>query len=471
MADHAVNGVPSRSFPEWHPDGVVPPQLISNLEWVIKGRMGALRRRKGRALPAPAQFDLAALYSTISSGRLRQTVMLKRMLRLGLGAEQGIDVTFAALILATTSEDGPRAGGLLAFLALCYPVEQLDQAVPRMRRQMEALEPQQRDAVAGLVCEAGWEPFAASVRVRIESMPPAVAPAPSRRLPALPPRRVVVRLSGGLGNQMFQYAAALAYARRVDLPLRLDLANYEATRKDREFLLGRLCVPVRRANSFEVAWTRLRPHRHRGAALDEFMFEDHGSAWLSGFWENSAYFANILPAVRRRFSPRDPELIARIAALIESARRDGGPVVGVHLRRGDRAAGGTAFAPFSTLPPAYYREAARRFPPDASFLVFSDTPEDIEWCRAHLGLGSRAAITFGEGRDPILDLFALVQCNHVILSAGTFSWWAGYLGGREGRRVIVPNALQGLSAEWATLLCRRPEPGWEEVTLPPGSGT
>ena len=157
-------------------------------------------------------------------------------------------------------------------------------------------------------------------------------------------------------------------------------------------------------------------------------------------------------------------------AIIRYAGRDtAASVIGVHLRRGDRAPGGVSFAPFSTLPPAYFREAEARFSGERNFLVFSDTPEDIAWCRDHLGLGEDANVTFGEGRDPILDMFALVKCDHVILSAGTFSWWAGYLGERPGRRVIVPNALQGMSAEWASLAVRPRPAGWEEVTLAPGS--
>jgi hypothetical protein len=138
----------------------------------------------------------------------------------------------------------------------------------------------------------------------------------------------------------------------------------------------------------------------------------------------------------------------------------------VHLRRGDRVPGGAAYAPFSTLPASYYREAAGRFPPGTNFLVFSDSPGDIAWCRDHLGLADEARVGFGDGRDPVLDMFALTRCDHLILSAGTFSWWAAYLGERPGRRVIAPNPLQALSAERVVLSSPAPLPaGWEVVTL------
>lgn len=464
-----MSGASPRTFAEWHPDGRVRPVLVSRLEWLVKDVLRAARRRTGRGRRPLAAFDLGAVYGSLGADRTTQAVWLKRTFRLALDEQQAIDVSLAALALALDRGDRARAEGLLTFLPLCYPAAELDDAIPRMRRELSARAAEQRTAPQDIDCDAGWEAFAQSVRRRAESMLPRQQAEAARRVPDLPPRRVVVRLSGGLGNQMFQYAAALAYARRCGLPLRLDLANYHGWRQEREFLLGRLCVPIRRANSFEVVWSRLRPHRQQGMELDEFMFGDSGSAWLSGFWEDGAYFVDILPTVRRRLQPRDPQVIARAHALVERARGAGGPVIGVHLRRGDRAPGGVSFAPFSTLPPAYFREAEARFSGERNFLVFSDTPEDIAWCRDHLGLGEDANVTFGEGRDPILDMFALVKCDHVILSAGTFSWWAGYLGERPGRRVIVPNALQGMSAEWASLAVRPRPAGWEEVTLAPGS--
>ncbi len=200
------------------------------------------------------------------------------------------------------------------------------------------------------------------------------------------------------------------------------------------------------------------------------MFGDYGPAWICGFWEDPAYFADIVPTVRRRFRPRDDSIAEAVESLVQRARQHDGPVIGVHLRRGDRGPGGNAFSPFSTLPADYYREAASRFPANSNFLVFSDTPEDIDWCRNHLGLGDGAKVTFGDGLDPVLDMFALARCDHVILSAGTFSWWAGYLGDRPGRRVISPNPLQGLSASFVMIPSPMPlQPGWEQITLAPGS--
>ncbi len=469
MADHSLGtDNAAHSWPEWAVSGEVRPQIASRLEGLAKRSKRRVRRWLWRSQGAPTTFDLGAIYRALPQ-RAGEPSLLKRMFRLAIDRESAIDSTLAALCFAVAGGNVARGEGLAAFLPLCYSEAELDQGIGRMRRQLQALGASLPQSLEEFLGWSDWETFAAGLQPVLKAMPAPSTAIERQRVPALPPRRVVIRISGGLGNQMFQYAAALGYARRVGLPLRLDLANYEGPYRERDFLLGRLAVPVRRASSFEVVWTRMRPHRQRGRGLDRYLFEDHGSAWLSGFWEDDAYFADIWPTVQRRFVPRNSQVAAAAAALVERARVAPGPVIGIHLRRGDRRPGGVSYAPLSSLPAVYFQEAAGRFPKDANFLVFSDTPEDIEWCRAYLGLGDGAQGTYGEGTDPILDMFALVACDHVILSSGTFSWWAGYLGERPGRRVIIPNVLQGLSAEWATSAVRTPHEGWEEVTVPVGA--
>ena len=382
-----------------------------------------------------------------------------------------MEVSLAALALALAARHRPRILGLVEFLSLCYSGSNLDAATSALGERLPATGAlPQNFALGGWDFEHGWQSFANRAREWASSLPDSAPPAQRARGVGadLPPRRVVVRMTGGFGNQLFQYAAGLAYARKTGLPLRLDLTAYDSEEPHRDFLLGRLRVPIRRANSFEVVWARRRPFWENRGYFANYLLRDSGSAWLCGFWEDPAYFGEVVQAVKRGFVPRDPAVSAAAASLVRRARDSGGPVVGVHMRRGDRGPGGTAQAPFSTMPPEYYRLAAERFPPGTSFLVFSDTPGDIAWCRANLGIGDEFGVTFGDGRDPVLDMFALAGCDHVILSAGTFSWWAGYLGDRDGRRVIAPNPLQALSAEKVVLPPSSPPLAtWEIITLPP----
>lgn len=463
------DGPRDSSPPDWPASGHIGPLLSTRVEWRAKGLVRRVRRlRPAARQERPVGPDAIYQRAAAPDPEVRPYA-LDRLFRNAVTPAAAIDASFAALALAVAARHRPRTEGLLAFLELCYSAPERDAAAAAMGERARlngAAVP--GSPLAALPYEAGWPALAEGIRRLARTMPPQTprdARGPGR---GRAPTRVVVRLSGGFGNQLFQYAAALGYARRIGAPLRLDLAVYERPFGHRQFLLGRLRVPVRRANSLEVLWTRRRPHRETLGAFDDFLFGDHGSVWLSGFWEDSAYFADIVPTLRRRFRPRSEAVAAAARDLVERARAGAGPVVGVHLRRGDRAPGGGAYSPLSTLPASYYREAAGRFPPGANFLVFSDTPADIAWCRENLALGAGSNVTFGEGRDPVLDMFALAACDHVILSSGTFSWWAGYLGERPGRRVIAPNPVQGLSVERVMLPPPLPlEPGWEELTLAP----
>jgi len=441
----------------------VPPLLSTRAERLAKRLLRAARGRHGGS-ESRRPFDLDRIYALTMAGSLQAAALaVDDAFRCAVEPEQAIDITFAALALALARRDNPRIAGLAGFLELCYEPAELEAGTERMAGYIRAA--REGSELASLDCTS-FARLADGARAQAAHEPEVHR---SRWLRPWPgPKRVVVRVSGGLGNQLFQYAAALGYARRIGAPLHLDLVEYESPESHRRFELGRLRVPVRRTNSLEVALARLRPHRETQGVFDQFMFENHGTAWLRGFWEDDVYFADILPTIRRRFQPRDEALATAARETVERARAGGAPVVGVHMRRGDRGPGGNAFAPLSSLPASYYRQAASRFPGNVHFLVFSDTPDDVDWCRNHLGLGETAPMSFGAGTDPILDMFALAACDHVILSSGTFSWWAGYLGDRPGRSVIVPNPLQGLSVERARepVTCP-PQPSWEAITLTP----
>jgi hypothetical protein len=277
-------------------------------------------------------------------------------------------------------------------------------------------------------------------------------------------------MSGGLGNQLFQYAAGLAVARRLDAELLIDLREYRRPHRDRELLLDRFAAPLREASRWQIVRASRWRHYQRGTGQRDDVLPTlpRASWWLRGFWEHTWYIAGVEPELRRLYVPRDPAVGERARGLVESARRNGGPVVAVHVRRGDRAAGNFHASPFSTLPGSYYQAAAARFASDATFVVLSDTGDDIAWCRAHLGLGDDRTVVFGDGTDPVLDLMTLAAADHVIASASTFSWWGAWLNTRPGRRVIVPDGRQAAGAAAASSLTEgRPIDGAEVVTFPP----
>lgn len=265
---------------------------------------------------------------------------------------------------------------------------------------------------------------------------------------------IVVQLTGGLGNQMFQYAAGRRLALSQDLPLKIDTAAL-AREPDRAFGLGAFQLEVLHATSREIR--SLRPDRglrrfmrritrtpiRNGAVVTEkhFHFDrsllDHrGEAYLTGYWQSEKYFADIADTIRGDFALRE-EPSARFEQLREEIA--GVCAVALHVRRGDYVHHPQIRKSHGALPLAYYREAVdtlSRGVDSPHFFVFSDEPE---WTAAHLQLDAPHTHVTGAPADaPHEDLHLMAHCAHHILSNSTFGWWGAWLRPTPGQVVIAP---------------------------------
>ena len=100
--------------------------------------------------------------------------------------------------------------------------------------------------------------------------------------------------------------------------------------------------------------------------------------------------------------------------------------VGIHVRRGDILRDYFQNYGYTVATEAYFARAMALFKeqfPRIQFVVCSD---DIAWCREHV---RDESVVYSEGNSPIIDLAILSSCDHVIMSTGSFSWWAAWLAG------------------------------------------
>lgn len=236
---------------------------------------------------------------------------------------------------------------------------------------------------------------------------------------------IISRLRGGLGNQMFQYAAGKAETAKRKEKLMLDLSWYR--KADRAFGL----------DAFQIDPTVKKIGRWR-SVLAQRLF---GATLLDDFYEDKQYATSLGEGLRRELALRDPS--PQFAA--ETAKLGGG-TLGIHVRRGDflKTAGKEA------LDKGYYerafaaiarQRAANDLPLPSRIIICSD---DKEWCRANLA----PAGSFGGIRMEIIDaglsdaeeLVLLSRCNSLIMANSTFSWWAAFLGSASaaGRAVVAP---------------------------------
>jgi hypothetical protein len=290
------------------------------------------------------------------------------------------------------------------------------------------------------------------------------------------PNMIITRLAGGLGNQLFQYAAGRRLAHLRGVPLKLDLSGYKpegddqapgleafrrqvrlhefniasevATAEETNALRDRyhdsaaLSRIVRQLRRFRPAlgWptTHFRERRYR---FDPTVLDLCAPCYLSGFWQTEKYFFDVAALIRRELTPRDPAILADSRRYVDSLRTSGGgPVVSVHVRRGElvhaqevlKSTRGV-FGPPTGL--EYIRQAIAQFEPGCRFVVFSDSAKDIAWCKDNIQADQ---LSFSEGRTDVQDMMLMSACDHHII-ASTFSWWAAWLDDRPGRRVVAPS--------------------------------
>jgi hypothetical protein len=260
---------------------------------------------------------------------------------------------------------------------------------------------------------------------------------------------ITARLTGGLGNQMFVYAAArrLALHRGSGVCLDLELFARAGSRK----YIHELELPLLSTEKFTIPGplSRLRLHVVRAAARRlhgfglglPFVFWEKGPDFdpavlglpdgttLFGYFQSERYFADIAETIRSEFQPRDPGVVLRVEATLAAIRRAGRDLVSLHVRRANYI---TVKADGSlVVPPAKVRSAMARFA-DADFLVFSD---DLAWCRENI---QGKNVRYSPFKTGVEDLAAMARCDHHILANSTFSWWGAWLNPSPNKIVIAP---------------------------------
>jgi hypothetical protein len=265
---------------------------------------------------------------------------------------------------------------------------------------------------------------------------------------------IVVKLSGGLGNQLFQYAVgrALSLARKTELEL--DLSWYEepqAGATPRQYELGHLGTLQR----FSSPFTRWKFERAGQGLPSRFFLRSYARVqqsgrrfdprilgvrkkhvYLDGYWQCERYFSEARSALLEEFSVRaapegkNAELLAEIA---------GCNAVALHVRRGDYVNSAAAQQLHGTCSLGYYRAAVSRVlehTENPRFFVFSDDPD---WVSCNLAVA--AGLKYVTHNPPSAgheDLRLMAACKHFITANSSFSWWGAWLGRNPSKLVLAP---------------------------------
>jgi hypothetical protein len=263
---------------------------------------------------------------------------------------------------------------------------------------------------------------------------------------------VSVRIAGGLGNQMFQYAAARALALRHGVPLELDLSFYDPGRHRAYELEAFALAPhgviappppgpfARTRAALARAWRhRRRPPGPPVALYREphFHFDPRFAQLvppvrLVGYFQSARYFEDCEATIRQELAPPP----ATDALSREIAQRMGGQGVALHVRRGDYVTNPKNASTFAVCGVDYYARALALLPAAAEVFVFSD---DMAWAREHLPrLRPLVFVDDGSRRSGLADLWLMAQARHHVIANSSLSWWGAWLAAPAGGLKIAP---------------------------------
>lgn len=262
---------------------------------------------------------------------------------------------------------------------------------------------------------------------------------------------------GGLGNQMFQYAAGRFLAWKQDVPLFVDSGFLEAdpagkyTKRKLELdqLHVKLIIADKRIlKTFRQGRFRslLRSFSHGGKTtilsdthrFNEAFLQTGNSAYLNGFWQSELYFIPIRSLLLEEFTPNF-EFSADETKLRERIQSSSNSVA-IHVRRGDYVNHAEA-SQFHGVCDMNYYDAAILYVKSRvelpEFFIFSD---DIGWCRSNFGSLANCIFVETKSAHAATDLFLMAECNHNIIANSSYSWWSAWLNKNEKKMVIAPKS-------------------------------
>jgi hypothetical protein len=272
----------------------------------------------------------------------------------------------------------------------------------------------------------------------------------------MPGNLVIIKLQGGLGNQMFQYAFGRSLADKFDRELFLDCTflrdrtpvagftrrDYELSHfsvraeiADEKLIRSIAAYPKTRFDFYKKRLLKLTG-RVNFSWEDTFTFNpavnlSAATNYLTGFWQSEQYFNYAAENIRNDFKLKK----APDQANQDHLRRiKGCAAVSVHIRRGDYVNNPS----HPVCDSSYYKDAitlSGQLIKEPVYFIFSD---DIEWVKGNLDIAAPNHIIDVNAHQSHFELFLMSNCRHHIIANSSFSWWAAWLNPNLDKVVIAP---------------------------------
>lgn len=288
-------------------------------------------------------------------------------------------------------------------------------------------------------------------------------------------KTVVVGLSGGLGNQLFQFAAGRALSLKLGASLVLDAAWF-CGRSDRIYALEPFCIEaqIHRSIGFLPNWVnRLESRLARRWANKRFgipiyrephfQFDNdfsiiNQSVYLEGFWQSERYFLGFSEIIRNELTLKVelPTAFDSVSKNIECTDS-----ICLHVRRGDYVTNPIANLTHGLCSTEYIYEGIKTISTGLNnphCFIFSDDPL---WAKQNLKINLPSTIVdIAKPQEAHFDLVMMARCKYFVIANSSLSWWGAWLSSFPLKRVVAPkiwfansekNTIDLIPSSWVRL--------------------
>lgn len=287
----------------------------------------------------------------------------------------------------------------------------------------------------------------------------------------------IVKLKGGLGNQMFQYAFAKNIEMSTEEDVKMDLSAYEVRKNDdvRKPRIFDFRIVEKIANQNEIMKMCKINHNYDllslqyklGVQIENIINPNYffmreckyipieeicKYQYFDGYWQTWKYIDAVKDQLKKEFVPKK-ELSSQSKNMIEILKNQNSVFVGI--RKGDYNSTWIRKRMYGDFKVQYYIEAMNyicNLVEDPVFYIFSN---DIEWVKKYIVLNG-FNICYRDIKDQISDfeeMLIMSSCRHSIIVNSTFYWWAAWLNDYPEKIVVAPD-------QWFTN-------GWKDELIPP----
>lgn len=272
---------------------------------------------------------------------------------------------------------------------------------------------------------------------------------------------LIARITGGIGNQLFQYAFIRSLSLKLNLKFFLDLSWYRDFEKfedctnpnsatKREFLLDKFKITQ---NYLNPLYLKTSHHLRRYSGVNklpllryfnyitinekDFAINNlplNRNIYLKGIWQNSKLFVEFNDLLKNEILLKN-ELSSDNNRFLQKIRSTNS--IALHIRRGDLINRPNAIRDQPYSSDEYYQEGIKIIGKKIRNTVLYIFSDDIKWVENSLKFDQPTVYINSDGPD-FEHFYLMSQCNHNIIANSTYSWWAAWLNTNDNKIIISP---------------------------------